>query len=288
MKGSGKTERMETIIVATDFSDPAGNAARYAAKLAAAVGVSRIVLYHSYDVASVGTEIPVAEQDRALVRQGSLIALELVAREMQLVLEQDSAIGIELVTNELPLMPGVEQLAEQWHAGLVVAGATGKSRLQKFLVGSNAISLASSCPVPLLIVPKECTFEPITKIVFACDLKQVTRSTPVSTIGWWLERLHASLLVLNIVAEGSRFNPDTIPEQYNMHELLDGFGPKYHYIEKDDIVGGIAGFAESEGAGLVIAIPKTYGFFEGLFHRRVSGRLVEKAAVPLLLLKEKQ
>jgi len=123
---------METIIVATDFSDPAGNAARYAAKLAAAVGVSRIVLYHSYDVASVGTEIPVAEQDRTLVRQGSLIALELVAREMQSVLEQDSAIGIELVTNELPLMPGVEQLAEQWHAGLVVAGATGKSRLQKF------------------------------------------------------------------------------------------------------------------------------------------------------------
>lgn len=103
-----------------------------------------------------------------------------------------------------------------------MVGTTGKSGLEKFLIGSNTASLASSCPVPLLIVPKEAELDSIDKIVFACDLKRVARSTPVSEIGWWLEKLGAKLVVLNVALEGRRFGPDMIPKQYKMHELLDG------------------------------------------------------------------
>ncbi|MGJ1264826.1 hypothetical protein [Sphingobacterium spiritivorum] len=46
--------------------------------------------------------------------------------------------------------------AVRYGAGLVVVSATGKGGLEKLL------------------------------LVFACDLKEVNRSTPVSEIGWWL------------------------------------------------------------------------------------------------------
>src|SRR5690606_28874407 len=150
---------------------------------------------------------------------------------------------VDLVVNGLPLELGVEQLAEQWRAGLVVVGTTGKSGLEKFLMGSNTVGLALSSRVPLLIVPKEAEFEPIEKITFACDLKQVNRSTPVSEIGWWLDRLQAKLLVLNVALEGKRFDPDIIPEQYKMHALLDGFKSSYHYETGDNIEEVIADFA---------------------------------------------
>jgi len=277
---------MNTIIITTDFSEPAMNAARYAAGLAEAVGISRMVLYHSYYV-PVATDVPVVEADLALAHEESLSALETLEQEIHLILEQDSGMIIDLVTNNVPLVTGVKQLAGQQLAGLVVAGTTGKSRLEKFLSGSNTTSLASSCPVPLLIVPKEATFEPVRKVIFACDLKQVSRSTPVGEIGWWLEHLEADLLVLNVALADRRFDPDTIPQQYKIHELLDSFHPEYHYSEGDDIIEEITGFAEEEGAGLVITIPKTYGFFEGLFHRSVSKRLAGKTEVPLLLLKDK-
>jgi len=279
---------METIIITTDFSEPAMNAARYATGLAKALGVPKIVLYHSYDNAPAATDIPVAETDTTLAHEGSLLALEIVEREIGLVLGTDSGITVDLVVNGLPLELGVEQLAEQWRAGLVVVGTTGKSGLEKFLMGSNTVGLALSSRVPLLIVPKEAEFEPIEKITFACDLKQVNRSTPVSEIGWWLDRLQAKLLVLNVALEGKRFDPDIIPEQYKMHALLDGFKPSYHYETGDNIAEEIADFAEDEDAGLVITVPKTYGFFEGLFHRSVSKKLMDKTEVPLLLLKEKQ
>lgn len=279
---------METIIITTDFSEAAMNAARYAAGLSKSIGISRIVLYHSYDHAPAATDIPVAETDTTLAHEGSLLALEIVEREIGLVLGTDSGITIDLVANGLPLELGVEQLAEQWRAGLVVVGTTGKSGLEKFFVGSNTVSLATSCPVSLLIVPKEAEFGPFEKIVFACDLKMVTRSTPVSEIGWWLDRLQSQLLVLNVALEGKRFDPDMIPEQYKMHELLDGFKPSYHYEAGDDIAEEIADFAEDEDAGLVITVPRSYGFFEGLFHRSISKKLTTKTEVPLLLLKEKQ
>jgi len=279
---------MEAIIITTDFSEAAMNAARYAAGLSKSIGIKRIVLYHSYDNAPAATDVPVAETDTPLAHEGSLLALEIVEREIGLVIGSDSGIAIDLVANGMPLELGVEQLAEQWRTGLVVVGTTGKSGLEKFFVGSNTVSLATSCPVPLLIVPKEAKFEAIEKIVFACDLKKVTRSTPVSEIGWWLDRFQAKLLVLNVALEGKRFDPDMIPEQYKMHELLDGFNPSYHYEEGEDIAEEIADFAEDEEAGLVITVPKSYGFFEGLFHRSVSRKLLDKSEVPLLLLKEKQ
>lgn len=279
---------MNTVIITTDFSEAALNAARFGTALAKSIGVLRIVLYHSYDHApTAAMDIPVAEMETTVAHERSLLELEDVEREIRSILGDNPGIAIELVANGLPLEFGVEQLAEQWRAGLVVVGTTGKGGLEKFLMGSNTTSLASTCPIPLLIIPKEAEFKPIDKIVFACDMKRVTRNTPVSEIRWWLEKLGSKLLVLNVALEGKRFNLDMIPEQYKIHELLDGFNPSYHYEEGDDIAEEIADFAEDEHAGLVITVPKTYGFFEGLFRRSVSKRLLAKTEVPLLLLKER-
>lgn len=279
---------MQTIIITTDFSHSALNAAKYAAGLAKPLGVDCIVLYHSCNTAPVGTDIRTNEAEISLTQEQRLLFLEEVERELRVTLGENNDIAIKLVSDELPLVQGVEQLAEQWGAYLVVVGATGKSGLERVLVGSNTIVLASEIKVPLLIVPKEARYSPIGKIVFACDLKRVSRSTPVNEIGNWLERLDARLLVLNVALEGKRFDPDSIPEQYKMHDLLDGFSPEYHYTEGDDITDEIEDFAEEQGAGLIITIPKSYGFFEGLFHRSVSKKLIRESGIPLLLLRERE
>lgn len=278
---------MQTIIITTDFSESSLNAAKYGAALAKPLGVGHIILYHSYDNAPLATEVPVAETDTPLAHEGSLLALEIVEEALKQVLGDAANVSIELVANGSPLVFGVQQLAEQHRAALVVAGATGKSSLERMLIGSSAVGLASDHKVPLLIVPKEARFTPIEKVVFACDLKQVSHTTPVAEIGIWLERLRAKLLVLHVALEGKRFNPDLIPEQYTMHSLLDGLDPEYHYTESDDIADEIEDFAEDHGAGLIITIPKSYGFFERLFHRSVSKRLIKASEIPLLLLRER-
>lgn len=279
---------MKTIIITTDFSDSALNAARYAAALAKSIGTHKLVLYHSYDSVPIGTDIPTTEVIPPDAQDRSLVELKKAQAELETFLGNDTPIHISVAVNDFPLLRGIELLAEEHGAELVVAGTTGRSNLEQVLMGSNATNLASSLKLPLLIVPKDALFAPIHKMVFACDLKKVSSSTPVSEIDRWLNSFGAQLLVLHVGVEGRHAGSDVIPEQHDMHTLFDRFDPEYHYTESDNISGEIEDFARNHGAGLIVTIPKSYGFFEKLFHRSVSKQLIKKSNIPLLLLKEKQ
>ncbi len=279
---------MKTIIITTDFSESALNAARYAAKLAKSVDANHIILYHAYDNLPIGTDLPMTDATPSLVEEQSLSNLRTVQAELIRILGENNNVNVQLVTNNFPLLRGIEGIADEWHADLVVAGTTGRSNLEQALIGSNTVNLASSLKLPLLIVPADANYDPIQKIVFACDLRKVSDSTPVAEIGHWLERLRAKLLVLNVTLEGKNVSPDAIMEQYKMHALLDIFQPEYHYKTGDDIAVEIEEFAKEHDAGLIVTIPKSYGFFERLFRRSISKQLIKKSAIPLLLLRDKE
>ncbi|NGM66195.1 universal stress protein [Sphingobacterium sp. SGR-19] len=279
---------MKTIIITTDFSKTASNAARYATKMAEATGVNHIILYHAYDNLTVVTDLPMTDIAPPPVKEQSLANLETVKAELEQILGGNNRISIHLVTNNVPLLRGIEEIAEEYQADLVVAGTTGRSNLEQVLIGSNTSNLASSLKLPLLIIPADANYEPIHKIVFACDLRKVSHSTPIAEISLWLERLGAKLLVLNVTSEGKHTTSETVTELHNMHSLLDGFHPEYHYTTSDDIAEEIEDFAEDHDAGLIITIPRSHDFFERLFRKSVSKQLIKKSDIPLLLLKEKE
>lgn len=277
---------METIIITSDFSDPARNAAQYGASLAKELGVRTIVLYHAYDLAPIGTHMSVPKPD-------SSAALERCREDLQQLKDHifpytDNDIHIELEANELPLLVGIEQLARQWQAGMVIAGNAGKSGMEKFLMGSNTADLTKSCTIPLLIVPQDAIFQPITKIVFACDLKNAAESTPLDKLRFLIHHLQARLLVLNVEHKGKPVDRNTIAEQHVLDGLLAPLSPEYHYIEENNVSQGIMAFAEEEDAELVIAVPKSLRFFEKLFHRSVTKNLAQHSKIPLMILRKNE
>lgn len=280
-----KKHGVKTMMVLTDFSDAALNAARYAAALTHQLKTSTLILYHSYDItwvppvafAPVGpgfTESPEMSLEKIMDVKNDL---------EDRVAEQTS---IEIRTDERTLISAVNMLTQQQHIGLVVAGITGKSNLEKILVGSNTIRLARECLAPLLIVPPVATYQPIKTVVFACDLKRVSVSTPVMAIKAFVHALGARLLILNVDHNEAHFNPGTITELADLHQLWDDERPQYHYIEHEDTSAGIMEFAGQQQAELVITVPKEYGFFENIFHRSVTEKLAYHSHLPILLFKE--
>lgn len=275
---------METLIVTTDFSESATNAARYAAYLSGPLAIKTIILYHSYDDAPKGSEVPLpAPEDTQLTHEKSLMALQNTASQLTSLIGAHTT--IEQIADDLPLVAGIQRVVEKWKAGLVVVGITGKSNMEKFLVGSNTVAIADTCTAPVLVVPPEVEFNPIKKAVFACDFKKVDHTTPVKTIAHIVNKLGTELLVLNIEKPDTRFDPDIIPEQYKLHEILDELHPEFHYIEHKHIAEGIMDFAETQGATLVMTIPKNHDFFDKLFHRSVSRKLAHHTRLPLLILR---
>lgn len=275
---------METLIVTTDFSGSSVHAAKYAAAISGPLGVRTLVLYHSYSVAPPITEVPLPEpEELASAHEDRIRALKILESQISPLMAHQ--VSVECVTDDLPLLSGVEQLLKQYGGGLIVAGMTGKGGVEKLLVGSHTALLAGSCRAPVLIVPEEAEFTPITKAVFACDLKNVDETIPTHLIDEIIEKLDCRLLVLNVETTDSRMAGDVIPEQYKLHEKLNHLKPEYHYIEHGSVAEGIMAFADTQRAGLVLAMPRSRGFFDSLFHRSVTKKLAHHTRLPLLLLR---
>lgn len=276
------------MIITTDYSDTAGNAAAYAASLAPLLGIRQILLYHAYGQVPVSTEIPIQAAADKREHEEHLVALRhFEDQHLRPYLNDD--IQIIPLTDEHFLPFGVEALCKKYDPVLVVAGTTGKSAMEKLIMGSNTVHLATLCPAPLLIVGKEVRFRPLKKLLFTCDFLKVTSTAPVEAIRMFTERLKADLLVLNISLPGKGIKAESIGGQFALHKLLDALHPEYHYEEAPNVVEGILQHARQEAADLIITVPKSQGFLESIFHKSVTKRLALNRALelPLLVLREK-
>ena len=276
---------MKTIVFATDFSESAFNAALYITLLAPNLNVQKIILYHSYEIATVVSDVPLdTPKTYEVLRKESLDKLQQLEDRLSSITKD---MTFELVTNELPLTLGVNKLADQYKNVFIAIGASGKTKWQQIFMGSNAIAMARDSKYPLFVIPKEASYRRFNSIVYACDLKEVAKTTPSNTIKNIAKDLDVKLRVVNIDHnESEHFNPDSIIEQYKLHELFEDADTEFHYIDNKDLINGILDFALEHDAGLLIMIGRNYHFFEKLFHRSASKRMIELTKIPLLLLKE--
>jgi nucleotide-binding universal stress UspA family protein len=278
---------MKTILVLTDFSDTAANAAVYAAALTHQLEVTSLILYHSYEsIPPAQTEVPVLEpKDVERLHRDSIENLTLLKDRVRTFTNERTF--IEILTDERPLIMAAEAVGAQYRSGLVVIGVTGKSKVERVLIGSNTMNIVKGSTIPVLVVPRKARFEKIRRIIFACDLKKVSQATPAKEIRSLIHQLNAKLLVVNVDTEDQEhFTPDTITEQAVLHQLWDQENPEYHYTNANDIAEGIALFALEHDIQLVIAVPKRHSFFESLFHPSLTKKLTFEISVPLLLFKE--
>lgn len=268
---------MNTFLLTTDFSKASYHALKYAASMAADLGAGKLIIYHAQE--GEGPSASWQSEHEKIIEK-----LEQMRNEITTHFLPDQTPHFEIMTNEMPVEIGVQLLAEQFEADLIIVGATGKSPFRQAWVGSSATRMAATTRYPLLIVPENAHFKPIRRVVFACDLKQVSESTPVKEIGKWLNILKANLLVLNVAKEKRPFDPDIIPEQYKIHQLLEPFNPDYHYTQGDDIADEIEDFAEDHSAGIIVSVPKPHSFFERVFQKSVTKQLMRESDIPVLVL----
>lgn len=276
---------VKTMLILTDFSETSLNAADYAARLTHQLQTTKMILYHSYAslmtppnlsgmVSSGFIDSPEGGPEKMVELKNAL--LNVVAGRTEIEMRSD---GRSLVT-------AVNTLVQQQDIGLVITGTTGENRLEKVLIGSNAIRLVEESIAPVLIVPPAANFKTIKKVVFACDLQQVSKTTPLLAIKTFVHTIKAKLLVLNVAPNGGDLDPGLMEELVDLPGLWDQQKPEYHDTRQEDIASGIMEFATQQEVDLVITVPKVYGFFENIFHRSLTKKLAYHSRLPLLLFRE--
>ncbi len=278
---------MNTILIPTDFSETAKNAARYAIKLAESLDVKKIIIYNAYQKPVSGdpmmdaVELYDIQSFKKISEEGLL--------QFKNGLQAFCDPGIELTTiSEFNILSsGVNEVCEENKVDLIVMGITGGgSGIEERLIGSNTIQIAKHTLVPVIIIPSEASFKPLNNIVLACDFKNVVETTPVDALKNILNATEARLFVLHVDQTNKPPSQETRFESLLLDTLLQGYHPEYHFISNPDFVDGINQFAVEKQADLIVAIPKKHGLFEGLFHRSNTKKLAFHTHVPLMVVHE--
>ncbi|NII81668.1 MULTISPECIES: universal stress protein [unclassified Pedobacter] len=276
---------MSTYLVPVDFSKTADHAAKYAARLSFAMTDSKIILLNAYYVSEYESILPTPD---LIVTTDVHIADEITRRMEALeklkskMLEINPEADIEVSLTRETLLRSIIDRVNREEIGLIIIGSNGKRAKDESDIGSNAIKISKSSPVPVLVVPPKADYQSIRKAILACDFKKVKEVIPMHALKNILSKHALELLVLNI----NSGHPVNMQEEHILHEMLKDFSPAYHYADHPDMIKGIVKFAKSEEAQLIIALPKKYSFFESLLHESVSQKLTIKSHVPVLLLKD--
>jgi nucleotide-binding universal stress UspA family protein len=139
------------IVVATDFSTPAGRAVRRAALTAKALGAELHLLHVVHPLALYpGPDIASGD----LSRQNSVIAVNARGRldELAATLRSHYGIQTQVATRIGRAHMEIADYARKVEAGLVVAGARGENTLLDLLLGSTAARVLRVATCPVLIV----------------------------------------------------------------------------------------------------------------------------------------
>jgi len=274
---------MKRIAVSVDFSATSANAAEFAANLAAFYGAD-IWFYHAF-------EIPIALSEFAFPVvdiEGMQKAADHEMEKFKIItldkLKQKINIHTKAEMNELQL--GLQQLCDELNPDLLVMGLSGKNALTSLIVGSNTIKAVYKLTYPVLVVPPKADFIPIRKIGFACDYRQVEKTTPVTVIKKFVNDFNAALHILNVDYHNSITDAEKANESYLINELFRDVKAEFHSIEANEITEGINWFVDKSKLDWLVVIPKKHRLLEKIFKRSQTKELVYHTHVPILCIHE--
>ncbi|MEJ6980351.1 universal stress protein [Pedobacter sp. P351] len=151
---------METILVLTDFSYNAFNAARYAVNLANQLHAAKVIIYHSFKLVPSDNPPPFASEVEDLWSQ-TVERLNELKSSLQFFTNENTS--IETLTDQKSLQSAIEYINKEEKVGLVIMGSIGNNRLKGLFIGSNTRSLSDSCELPLLIISPDTRIERLEK-----------------------------------------------------------------------------------------------------------------------------
>ncbi len=276
---------MKTILVPTDFSPGSRNAAQYAVDMASAINAS-IILFHVYTIpVAFSGEVPLVLVSVDDLRKNSEASLEDLKKDMLHYSNGKASVSTETVMGDT--IDEIKKICSRVQPFAVVMGTKGTTGLARIIFGSTVLAAIRQLEWPVLCVPPEKKFgQGIKQIGFACDLKDVSSTTPASLIGTITTAFGAALHIVNVDYKDKHFTAATPAESSKLHEMFQELNPFYHYLDNPDVAEGLLQFARTWQLDLIIAIPKKHKFLEGMLKQSSTKQLIALSQVPILCVHE--
>lgn len=257
---------MTTVIVPTDFSPNANNAALYAGKMLTGNYDVELVLYHVYEKDGEEEDVNKTLQDlKDLLSQQSIIKIECRAEK-----------GDDFIDS-------LDRLARHLDAQLIVMGISTKSKLGQVFFGSNTLKIVQRNVCPVMIIPPEAQYTEKKNVALISDFKDVQKTTPVIPIKNILKIFNPSLHIVNVDSEHYvSLTEEFLQQRQYLLESFQEFRPEFYFIRTFDVHDTIHTFVQDKKIDMLVTIPRHHSMFSNLFKISNTKKLVYESSIPIL------
>jgi nucleotide-binding universal stress UspA family protein len=271
---------MKTILVATDFSNASDNAVNYGAALAGAFN-ARLILFNAYQV-----PIPVSETPIIISREDIESGLQYKMKAETKRLEAAHTINISTDYKEGPAANTILKAAGEEKADLIIAGMKKTGKGVRRIFGSVVTTLARKANIPLLVVPEEATYTPVTTIALANenDLAPDTDYRILDSLREIAERFHSKVYLVRIAENRFKEAFEVLNSPFKLTRMLRTLDPVYQSIEGKDIPVALDDFALRYHVNILAMLPHKHSLMERLFFKSTTREMAFETHLPLLIL----
>ena len=270
---------MKTIIVATDFSPIALNAAKYGVDMAKAVGAD-ILLFNVYEVLPNYGEIFFDVNIENLKKSSHK---EIVKFKSLLLKQCDFDFNITTEIRMGVFKDELSTISKTLNPYAIIMGCQGKSATEHFLMGSHAGKSMNDFTCPIITVPPTFTFSGIKKIGIAYDFEVPVGEALISDVKLFLKDFNATIDILNVAPE-DEFRKNFVLLSHMLEKAFKPLIVTYHFLASDKTEESILNFIYAHGIDLLVVMPKHHNLFQKLFQKSHSKQLILHSQVPVMAL----
>ena len=276
--GNNPFLKMKKIIIATDYSAEAENAADYAGAVAAERGHELILFnFSEISIHVLNARVPGTAVDEIL---------EIYHTNLNKTAEALSKKYNVKVTPHLATGNFYDSLVtciNQFEAAAVVMGMANRS-VEQDLLGNTTTSTIHKLQLPLLAIPATTKYQGIHKILFACDLEKGVDDKVLENVHEIATAFGATVEVFYVNDKVEELQGAAEVEHDAVDKSLAGINYYYKNIQSRKIINAIQDEIKETKAELLIMAPYKYGFWDSMVHRSKTRMMASGNNVPLLSL----
>ncbi len=274
------------ILIPTDFSKNALNAARYALHLYAKLNCEFYFL-NVFSVGSYMTESllfpePGSEEYEAAKAKSEEGFVKLLG--MLELHRETTKHSFHTISTLNHLSEAIKQTIAKKDIDLIIMGTRGATADREVIFGGNTVNAMekiTECPV--LAIPSDEHFSAPKEIVFPTDYKSVFKRRELKYL-IEIAKLHeAAIRILYI----NKKTDLTQPQEINQNLLKDMFGTiehSFHTLPQKKVATALTAFVESRESDMIAFINHKHFFFGSIFSRPLVKEIGYDAKVPILAL----
>jgi nucleotide-binding universal stress UspA family protein len=281
---------MKNILLPTDFSEDAWNAAKYVLELYKGeacvfhlLNTYTPAIAHSRFMAVALNGHKLEEHIRAHSENGLKEAKEALETTFK-----NPNHSFSTISSFSLLVDEIKNLVEREGIDLIVMGAKGTSGIEEVFMGSNTVRVIKSvknCPV--LAIPRGFEFSTLSEIAFATDFNRFYTTSELLPLIDLAKIFEATVRIVHVQHEIKAL---TEIQQFNLNMLRKYLRGVEHYVhtvsELNSVSKTLEVFAEELDIHLLAMLNYQHSYMETMTREPIIKRMVFNTQVPLLVIPE--